>query len=293
MHRQLRTLAGLALATLLIAAPGLALAHGEGPQQTVDGYTVTLMPPEKGFFTGRNPIAVSLWDWQGNTPDATVSVGLLAFTPPGGGHGDSHGEAAPADAHAVEATDAHAATDSHDAAATSDHEVMADDQEAMASGHEAMAGDHDATTTSGHEAMAGDHEDTADGQTADSHEATADGHTADSHEAASATEGRGLALAPVALAPSEERGEYRGEIAFDEAGTYTVSAIFTVDGEEHGAIFDVAVAQSRPRGLVLGGFALLNALAIGTAGVIKWRKPAKSATKPARPAAATTTTTEE
>jgi len=240
MHRHLRPLAGLALAALLIAAPGLALAHGEGPQQTVDGYTVTLMPPEKGFFTGGNPIAVSLWDWQGNTPEAAVSVLLLAFAPPGDSHGDSHGEAAPVDDHVTPA-DNHAATD---------------DAHASESEHTASEAEH-------------------------------------GHDEASATEGQGLALTPVALAASEELGEYRGELAFDEAGTYTLSVVFTIDGEERSAIFDVEIAQYRPRGLVLGGFALVNGLAIGAAGWLKWRGPRKPAARSARPAAATTTTPEE
>lgn len=51
MHRQLRTLSSLALATLLLAAPGLALAHGEGPQQTVDGYTVRPARPAAATTT--------------------------------------------------------------------------------------------------------------------------------------------------------------------------------------------------------------------------------------------------
>lgn len=259
MHRQLRTLAGLALAALLIAAPGLALAHGEGPQQTVDGYTVTLMPPEKGFFTGRNPVAILLWDWQGNTPEAEVSVQPLAFAPAAGGHGDSHGETAPADGHAAEETDDHAA-DSHVGASSDDH--AAPDSHA-----------------------ANSHEATADNPTA---EHADDGH---GHGDADATEGQGLALPPVALAASEELGEYRGELTFDQAGTYTLSVVFTIDGVEHGAIFDVAVTQSRPRGLVLGGFALVNGLAIGAAAFLKWRTPAKPARKPARPTTPTSTTT--
>ena len=60
--------------------------------------------------------------------------------------------------------------------------------------------------------------------------------------------------------------------------------VFTIDGEERGVIFDVAVAQSRPRGLVLGGFALVNGLAIGTAAVLKYRGPRKPARQPAGPA---------
>jgi hypothetical protein len=262
MHRSLRPFIALVLFATLLAAPGLALAHGEGPQQTVDGYTVTLALPDKGFFTGRNPLAVSLWDWQGKTPEATVSVLLLAYTPPSDGHGDTHGEAAAADDHGA-----------------------ADDHAAAAAAH-ATADDHAATD--GHAAT--DNHATDDAHSAaDDHAATNDQAAAaaeHAHDDAGAVEGRGLAVAPVALAASEELGEYRGEVVFDEAGTYTVSVIFTIDGEERGAIFDVAVAQSRPRGLVLGGFALVNALAIGSAAFLRWRGPAKAARKPARPATA-------
>lgn len=243
MHRLLRLLTRLALLAILLAAPGLALAQGKGPQQTIDGYTVTLALPEKGFSTGRNPVAVSLWDRRGNTPDATVTVGLIAFTPPGDGHGDTHNEATPAEGHAAVEADGHAAANSHEASATDSHEVAAAEEHG--------------------------------------------------HDAANAIEGQGLTLAPVALAAGEELGEYQGDITFDEAGTYTVSVVFTVDGEERGAIFEVAVAQSRPRGLVLGGFALANALAVGAAGWLRWRGPRKLAARPARPAAATTTTPEE
>ncbi len=56
-------------------------------------------------------------------------------------------------------------------------------------------------------------------------EVAADDH---GHDAASATESRGLALVPVALAPSEELDEYRGKLTFDEAGTYSVSVVLFV-----------------------------------------------------------------
>jgi hypothetical protein len=254
MHRRSHLIAALALLALLSIVPGQALAHGEGIQQTVDGYIVTLVLPEKGFVTGQNPLTVNLWDQQGNSPEATVSAALLAFTPAADGHGDSHGEAAPADDHSA-ATDDHGATDDHSAAA------------------------NDHGTTDDHSAAADDH------GTTDDHSAAADDHgTTNDHGEASATEGRGLVPLPVGLALGAELGEYQGALVFDEPGTWTVSVVFRIDGQERGAIFDVAVAQSRPRGLVLGGFALLNGIAIGAAAVLKYRGPRKPAPKPARPA---------
>jgi hypothetical protein len=254
MHRRSLLTLALALLALLIAGPGQALAHGEGLQQTVDGYTVTLFLPEKGLFTGPNPLAVSLWDAQGTTPEATVSALVLAFTPAADGHGDTHNEAAPANDHAT--------TDSHEAVAE-DH--------AAADNHSDAAAPDDHVATDDHAAIASEH----------------------AHDGARSIEGRGLVVAPVALAASDELGEYRGELSFDQVGTYTVSVIFTVDGEERGASFDVAVAQSRPRGLVLGGFALVNGLAIGTAALLKWRGPRKPPRKPTSPVAVSTTTPEE
>jgi hypothetical protein len=240
MHRRSRFIVALALLALLSIVPGQALAHGEGLQQTVDGYTVTLVLPKRGFATGQNPITVNLWDAQGTTPEATVSTALLAFTPTAGGHGDSHGEAAPADDHSTAADD-HGTSD--------DHSTAADD-------HGAAEAEHD-------------------------------------HSQASATEGRGLVPTPVELAPGAELGEYQGSLAFDAPGTWTVSVVFSIDGQERGAIFDLAVAQSRPRGLVLGGFALVNGLAIATAAVLKYRGPRKPARKPASPAAPAATSPEE
>jgi hypothetical protein len=92
---------------------------------------------------------------------------------------------------------------------------------------------------------------------------------------------------PVTLVAGAEPGIYRGELSFDQPGTWTVSVVFAIDGHKRGSMFELAVAQSRPRGLVLGGFALVNALAIGTAAVLKRRAPAKPAGKAARPATTT------
>jgi hypothetical protein len=265
MHRRSCFIFVLTLLALLSIVPGQALAHGEGLQQTVDGYTVTLVLPEKGFATGQNSIIVNLWDHQGNAPEATVSTALLAFTPAADGHGDSHAEAAPADDHATAdsheaVAEDHAAGNHSDAAASDDHAAAADHSEATAADDHAAEDDHAA---------------------ADDHGAAASEHA---HDGAGATEGQGLVAVPVALAASDELGEYQGSLAFDQPGTWTVSVVFSIDGQERGAIFDVVVAQSRPRGLVLGGFALVNGLAIATAAVLKYRTPRKPARKPATPA---------
>jgi hypothetical protein len=212
MHRQLYHLTLLSLLALLLAAPGLALAHGAGPQQTIDGYLVTLVTPAKGWRTGSNPVEVILWDARGRAVDATVTIAPLTYAPPNDGHGATH----------------------------------SDDEPAHGDTPAAHADDH-------------------------------------------ADDGQGLASAAVPLVAGEEMDVYAGELAFAEAGTYSVSVVFSVDSQEHGAIFAVAVAQSRPRGLVLGGFAFINALAIGCAGVLKWRKPAK----PARQASPTPNIPEE
>ena len=211
---RLRPLIGL-LALVLLLAPGeLARAHGSGPQQLVDGYFVTLVVPERGWYTGSNPVEVILWDPSGMAVDATVTVAPLAYAPADDGHGATHTEAEPAHS---------------DAAA-----------------HNEAAAPH------------------------------VDEHSSD---------GQGLIPAAVPLVAGEEPDVYAGELSFDKPGAWTIGVAFTVDGEERGALFEVAVAQSRPRALVLGGFALVNALAVGAAYLIRRRTPAKAA-RPARPAAA-------
>jgi hypothetical protein len=251
MHRLLRPLAGLTLATLLLAAPGLALAHGAGPQQTVDGYLVTLVVPEKGWYTGSNPVEVILWDARGMAVDATVTVAPLTYAPADDGHGGTHTEAEPAHSDGLAAPEeAHADGAAHDDAAAH-----------AASGTHAENGPAHSETAAPH----------------------LDDHSSD---------GRGLMPVAAPLVAGEEPDVYAGELSFDRPGAYTLGVVFTIEGEERGALFEVAVAQSRPRGLVLGGFALVNALAVGAAYVIRRRTPTK-ATKPARPAPATTTSPEE
>jgi hypothetical protein len=263
MHRRFHPLIGLAMFALLLAIPASALASSEPLRQIVDGYTLTLALPAQGLVTGQNAIAVTLRDSQGNAPDATVSTMLLAFSPAAEGHG---GAGAAADDHG--ATDTQAPADDH--AAAGDHDAT--DTHAPADDH-AAADDHGATDT--HEVDEPDHgrEDAA----AASAEAEHD------HDAAGALEGQGIAAAPVALATASERGTHQGSLSFDKPGTWTVSVVFVIDGQEHGALFEVPVVQSRPRWLVLGGFALVNALVIGSAAVIKRRTPARASRSAARP----------
>lgn len=125
----------------------------------------------------------------------------------------------------------------------------------------------------------------------DSHEAEVGAH--DDAEAAHSddhsTDGQGLIPVAVPLVAGEEPDVYAGELSFDRPGNWTVGVVFTVDGVEHGATFELAVAQSRPRALVLGGFALVNGLVLATAAVLRRRAPRKAARSTTRPAPAAST----
>jgi hypothetical protein len=257
MPARLLPIIGLTLLSLLLASPTRALAHGEGPQQTIDGYLVTLVVPQRGWYTGANPVEVILWDAAGMAVDATVTLAPLAYAPAEEGHGDTHSDtpAAPEDAHAAGDT-------AHNAAPAAPEDAHAAGDTAHTDSHAANSEAHGTEGTA--------HTDSH----ATSTEVQADDHSGD---------GQGLAPLPVSLAPSDEPDAYSGELAFDRPGTWTVSVVFVVDGEEHGTTFELAVAQSRPRGLVLGGFALVNGLAIATAAVLKRRAPSRPANKAARP----------
>lgn len=241
----------LLLALIPLLAPGAAaLAHGTGPQQQVDGYLVTLVVPQKGWYTGANPVEVILWDAAGMPVDAAVSIAPLAYAAAEEGHGAPHSESADVHSDAAAPTDAHADGDTaHD-----------DSQAAEASAHDDAEAAHTEAT------------------------AHADDHS---------TDGQGLIPVAVPLVAGEEADVYAGELAFDKPGSWTVGVVFIVDGQEHGATFELAVAQSRPRVLVLGGFALVNGLVIVTAAVLRRRAPRKPARSAARPASVSAASTEE
>jgi hypothetical protein len=102
----------------------------------------------------------------------------------------------------------------------------------------------------------------------DTHSQTAasDGH-ADDHS------GEAHSHAPIAvpLEARAEAGAYQGWLFFYEPGRSTVAIAFELQGETRATTFDVAVVRARPRALVLGGFAAVNALVIVTAAVLKRR----------------------
>jgi hypothetical protein len=252
----LRTLHLLTALLAAVLVPGLALAGGaaETPVQVVDGYVVTLSLPADRVQTGPNDVAVTLRAADGTAiGDASVSVAVVAYAAEGG-HGDSHGDI-PA------SSEEGAASDTHGTAPSDSH---SNDHVAGVSPAAAPAADHGSTAGDGHEASS-----------ADSH---GDDHAAD---------GQGHEAIPTMLESGAEPGEYRGVLHFDEPGTATVTVAFTVGGEERAALFAVPVVQARPRALVLGGFAVINGLAIVTAAVLKRRMPQKQQ-RPKAPAPRTT-----
>jgi hypothetical protein len=264
MPRRILTLISLLAFALLMVGPQSARAQDStdhSPGVIVDGYTLTLASPAEAV-TGNATVIVTLHDaHEQPVAGAIVSAALLAYLPAAGGHGAAHDTIPPAASHdPALATPAVHNGDTH-------------------TGMEGMPGMEDATSapaTPATDSMAG-----MPGMEAATSAPAAAAHD---HGAASATEGHGLAPAPVLLRAGDLPGSYQGTLSFDQPGTWTVGVVFTIDGQEHGTTFDLAVAQGRPRGLVLGGFAAINALAIITAAVLRHRKPAKPA-KPA-PAAA-------
>lgn len=111
------------------------------------------------------------------------------------------------------------------------------------------------------------------------------GHTdapADQH---AADEPAALA-GPVTLTAAAP-GSYRGALTFAQAGRATVLVAFSVGRKHYSSRFSVAVVQSRPRGLVLGGFAAVNGLVILSAALLKRRAPRRPRGQSARTPAPT------
>jgi hypothetical protein len=96
-----------------------------------------------------------------------------------------------------------------------------------------------------------------------------------------AADGHGHAAIPTMLERGAEAGTYVGTLHFEQAGEATVTVAFTIAGHERAALFVVPVVQARPRALVLGGFALVNGLAILAAAVLKRRMPQRGRAKSA------------
>jgi hypothetical protein len=111
------------------------------------------------------------------------------------------------------------------------------------------------------------------------HAAKQAGHT-DTHSETAASDpqthdqaGEAHSHAPIAvlLEPGAEAGAYQGWLFFYEPGRSTIAIAFELQGETRATTFDVVVVRARPRALVLGGFAAVNALVIVTAAVLKRR----------------------
>ncbi|MEI8308194.1 MAG: hypothetical protein WCF99_14135 [Chloroflexales bacterium] len=255
MRQRILTLIVLLAFVLLVAGPQLARAQNSTdhtPSIVVDGYTLTLTSPTEAA-TGNATVIVTLRDArQQPVTGAIVSASLLAYLPAA----DGHGAMLPSTTRDAHGADTGMAGMPGMEDATSAPATSVTDSMAGMPGMEGMAGMVTATAVPP--------------------------ATAHDHGAASATEGYGL---PVLLHTGDAPGSYQGTLSFDQPGTWTVGVVFTIDGQEHGTTFDLAVAQGRPRGLVLGGFAAINALAILTAAILRHRKPRT----PARPAPAAAT----
>ena len=210
----------------------------------VDGYTLTLSGPAIAeATTGSATLDVLLRDPQQQLlSGATVNVTLLAYRPAESGHG-----AMPS----ATSHDSTVATPSAEAdAGMPEMAGMAEPTSAPPTGMAAMPG------------MPGMAEPTS-----------ATPQPTHAHDTVITTNEHGLV--PVQLVAGHAPGTYQGTLSFEQPGTWTVGVVFVVNGQERETSFDLTVAQSRPRGLVLGGFAVVNALAIITAAVMRHRKLAR------------------
>jgi len=245
MHQRIFTLISL-LACVLFGF-GTEPAHAqESAERTklVDGYTLTLSGPAVAeATTGSATLEVLLRDPQQQPlSGATVNVTLLAEHLAESGHG-----AMPS----VPSHDPMVAMPSAEAdAGMAGMAGMAEPTSAPPTGMAAMPG------------MPGMVEPTSTTP-----------QPTHAHDTVITTNEHGLV--PVQLVAGHAPGTYRGMLSFDQPGTWTVGVVFVVNGQEHETSFDLTVAQSRPRGLVLGGFAVVNALAIITAAVMRHRKLAR------------------
>ncbi|MEI8167061.1 MAG: hypothetical protein WCG26_11800, partial [Chloroflexales bacterium] len=253
---------------LLALGPAAARAEGDTFAHSVEGYTVTLAGTAGAVFTGAAPLLVTIYDaHQQPVTNATVSLARLADLPAASGHGASHGAAEP-----MAAAPAAMPGMANMPAATSAPTAPAAPSMANMPG---MAVATSVPTAPAAPSMAD-----MPGMTNMPAATSAPAASAHDHDGTSTPEGQGFVPAPVLLSAGATPGTYQGTLGFDQPGTWTLGLVFTIDGQAHETTFALAVAQSRPRELVIGGFALLNALALGTAAVLRHRPPRT----PARPA---------
>ena len=265
MRQRILTLISL-LACVLFGF-GTEPAHAQDSLEhtkLVDGYTLTLSGPAIAeATTGRATLDVLLRDPQQQPLNgATVNVTLLAEHPAESGHG------------AMPSAPSHNPTVATPSA----------DTDAGMAGMAGMAEPTSAPPTSmaAMPGMAGMAEPTSapptgmaaiPGMAGMAEPTSATPQPTHDHDTVIATNEHGLV--PVHLVAGHAPGTYQGTLNFDQPGTWTVGVVFVVNGQEHETGFDLTVAQSRPRGLVLGGFAVVNALAIITAAVMRHRKLAR------------------
>ena len=292
-HRVSRlALISLLAVALLALGPAAARAEGDTFAHSVEGYTVTLAGAAGAVFTGAAPLLVTIYDaHQQPVTGATVSLARLAYLPAMSGHGAGHGAAEPmpdVPAAMLGMANMPAATSAPPAPAAptmADMPGMANMPEPTsapaAHGHEEMANMPGmAVATSVPTAPAAPSMADMPGMANMPEPTSAPAASAHDHDGTSTPEGQGFVPAPVLLSAGATPGTYQGTLGFDQPGTWTLGLVFTIDGQAHETTFALAVAQSRPRELVIGGFALLNALALGTAAVLRRRTPRT----PARPA---------
>jgi hypothetical protein len=111
----------------------------------------------------------------------------------------------------------------------------------------------------------------------DSHSDThgASGSTAshtDSHGDDHSTDGRGREAIPLLLEPTVDSGVYSGRLLLDEAGIATLTVVFTLQNTTRAVIFDVPVIPADYRALLLGGFAAVHAVILGSAAWVRSRR---------------------
>ena len=262
MRQRILTLISLVACVLL--GFGTEPAHAQDSLEhtkLVDGFTLTLSGPAVAeATTGSATLDVLLRDPQQQPlSGATVNVTLLAYRPAESGHGAM--PSAPSHDPAESGHGAMPSAPSHDPAVATPNTPSAD------AGMAGMAGMAEPTSAppTGMAAMPG--------MPGMAEPTSATPQPTHAHDTVITTNEHGLV--PVQLVAGHAPGTYQGTLSFDQPGTWTVGVVFVVNGQERETSFALTVAQSRPRGLVLGGFAVVNALAIITAAVMRHRKLAR------------------
>ncbi len=223
----------IALLALMLPVAALASGGGEGTVVTVDGYQVSLVFAEPAKV-GENPFHIQILDGMGMpVRNAQVEINAMPVEEP-----QQHQENMQSGKPAMAGMDGMAAP-----APTTVPE----------SGMSGMGGMETSSTAAPADAMPGME--------------PAPAVAAETPEAAHPIE-----TVKVMLAPGDSAGEYTGAIAFSAAGHWMLTAHLTINGQALEADFPVDVTGGSAGGVILAGFAGLNAALIGAAAITK-RKP--------------------